>query len=240
MNCLNCKRKINDNINFCPYCQANLTQSLRPDKPENSDSMAIKKHKTPKGCIIAVVIWLAVLAVVVGGVVFFALRDKNEKNARIEYINCLNGFNYSVIDSANKAEDFGSLVRDVWYNTIYEIRDSRTNKYTLKSRTGLTFNDSFNDSLARLYEDENVIEIVGLLKECQDLVNEWYLLLQNPDDEFKECFALVNSLYDDYMRLTNLVISPSGSLQSYTNEFNTTRDGLLEKYKKLDLLIPSE
>lgn len=37
---------------------------------------------------------------------------------------------YTMLDGAAKAENAGNLIKSVWYNAIYEERDTETDKYT--------------------------------------------------------------------------------------------------------------
>ena len=45
--------------------------------------------------------------------------------------------------------------------------------------------------------------------------------LVNPPEEYKEAYEKLQDFYDSYFELTNLVISPTGSLSSYTNAILT-------------------
>lgn len=38
-----------------------------------------------------------------------------------------------MIDGAAKAENAGNLIKSVWYNAIFEERNSETDKYTVKN-----------------------------------------------------------------------------------------------------------
>lgn len=221
INCKECAKPISDEAAVCCKCGYPMSSS----------------KKSSSGCVITVgVIWFVILAIIVGAVWFFTTKNKNAK----EYTANLNNFNSIVLSGANGAEYLGILIEDVWRNTIQKKYDSRTNKYTLKEGSNSVFNDSFDDSLARFFQDENIKDYIKTIESTQEIVQDLYLQLQNPSDEFKVCYDLVDSLYDDYMRLTNLVISPTGSLNSYSDEFRYLRKVLLEKHKKLDLLIPNE
>ena len=37
---------------------------------------------------------------------------------------------YLMLDGAADAETCGNLIKNVWYNAIYEVSDSKTDKYT--------------------------------------------------------------------------------------------------------------
>lgn len=59
---------------------------------------------------------------------------------------------------ASEAEDAGNLIKSVWYNTIYEETDSKTDKYTHSESNGFRFNKDFNDSLSALFSDSDFTE----------------------------------------------------------------------------------
>ena len=44
--------------------------------------------------------------------------------------------------------------------------------------------------------------------------------LKNPPAEYQEAYEKLNELYDSYFVLTNLAVSPTGSLQTFSSDFN--------------------
>lgn len=61
--------------------------------------------------------------------------------------------------------------------------------------------------------------------------------LTNPPDEMQEAYTALKEYYDAYIELTNLATNPSGSLQSFSNNFNTADTEAANCYNAMDLYI---
>jgi len=61
--------------------------------------------------------------------------------------------------------------------------------------------------------------------------------LNNPPDEYKDAYDTVKELYDVYIEFTNLVVSPFGSLQSYTSNYNDADAKVFNNYKAMQLYL---
>jgi hypothetical protein len=129
------------------------------------------------------------------------------------------------------------LTLNVWRNTIYDEYDSETAKYTHPN--GFC-NDDFNDSLALLYSDPEIIAVIATIERNQESVKALYRALQNPTDEFKSCYDVVDKLYSAYYNFTNMAVSPSGSYNSFSDAFSEYDTLFVELYNKLLILIPEE
>ena len=106
------------------------------------------------------------------------------------------------------SEEFGGLTKRVWYNCIYEKSDPETDKYT----KGIfdTFYSDFNYALSTLIKE-----------------------LNNPPEGWEEAYKDIQAFYDSFISLSNLVISPSGNLQSYSDNFSNADNEMTKNYKKV-------
>ena len=145
-----------------------------------------------------------------------------------------------MLSGAADAEGLGNLTKAVWYNTIYEEYDIETDKYTKDENSSYKFNDDFNTSLSKLYADDSTKETIKKIEENQSSVSDLMKAIQNPTEEFKACYDTMSETYDAYLRLTSLAISPSGSLQSYSENFNSADDDFITLYNKLETQIPEK
>ena len=121
-----------------------------------------------------------------------------------------------MLSSAASAESAGNLIKSVWYNAIYEERDSSTDQYT---RPNGYFVSDFNEALGNLFSDSSFKAKISSIESSQDSVLEIMKDLQNPPEEYQNAYAAIEELYDDYLELTNLVTDPTGSLQSFSNSY---------------------
>ena len=88
-----------------------------------------------------------------------------------------------------------------------------------------------------MFSDEEFQDKIASIKSNQDTVKELMQELTNPPAEYEEAYNTLKDYYDAYLELTNLAISPSGSLQSYTDDFNEADSNVLKYYNAMDVYI---
>jgi len=225
ISCPECGKDISDAASACPHCGHPIQEPQPQDAPP-----APRKSKRP------FVIAACVLALVAVVGIFIGVQQRRASD-RAAYIASLNELRAQTIRGGAIAEKMCNLTKQVWYNTIHEERGSATDKYT---RTGGVFHDDFNTSLSALYADEDVVTVVTGLRASREVVDGIMADLQNPSSEFSTCYEAADSLYDAYCGLVDLAISPSGSLQTYSENFGEYDDNLIKYYRKLETLIPTE
>lgn len=242
--CPECQREISDKVKACPHCGYPLsldesTDSLTPATSGANEITTLPPTKTRK--IIPVI--AVVVIIIIAAIVALSIQKKNQQIAvHDEYVDNLVSVRYLMLDGAADAEKLGNLVKSVWYNTIYEKRDGKTDKYTIndtiKYRT--TFHSDFNLSLRNLYADDSTKSTVEAIQTNQSSVAELMKSIQNPTEEFKICYDTISEMYEAYSKMTSLAVSPSGSLSSYSENFNKADDDFMTFYNKLDTQIPNK
>jgi hypothetical protein len=162
---------------------------------------------------------------------------KKNKAAKIstDYSKNLKTATLAMLNGASSAEDAGNLIKSVWYNTIYKKSDSTTDKYTKSNVWG--FNNDFNDSLSALFADSSFKSTIEKINSNQDTVTNLMKELQNPPEEYTEAYSSIKEFYDAYLELTGLVTNPSGSLQTFSSDFNNAVSETAKCYKAMDIYI---
>lgn len=234
--CPECGKEISDKAKACPNCGYQPEQSseiMEDSKLTNSGDECKPDNPRKKKQILIVL----VAAVVVIAVILFAALKSKESKARKAYIDNLNQARDAMLESGAEAESICNLTKSVWYNTIYEESDPETDKYT---KTGNKFNDDFNDSLYNLFSDSDYILSVATIEAQRESIAQIMTELQNPPDEFTSCYETIDKLYDEYLGLSDLAISPKGSLQTYSESFSDYDSNFMTYYNKLGALIQEE
>ncbi len=176
---------------------------------------------------------------------FLALGEYKDSTARAEesriyakndYIDKLHLIRYSMLNGASEAESVCNLTAKVWNNAIHEERDAETDKYTMTDN--LWFVSDFNDALYNLFKDPDFMDQTSNIEKNQAEVANTLKELQNPIDEFKECYATVNTLYGSYKSLTDLAVNPTGSYTTFTQNKNAKVSSFLEVFSLLETQIP--
>lgn len=194
------------------------------------------KSKKPSKGVIVIIAAVVLIAIIIVSVV---IHSKSKAAAlRADYIENLEAFHYSALCGTADAETQCNLYTSVWHDAIYKEDNPDTSKYTHKLNG--EFADDFNDALSMVYVytvdeqtaiEENQTEVQGLYQALMDV----------PEDaDLQACFEVVDEMYDTYITFTNLALSPSGSLTTYSADVRQYDSEFMEYYDKLKLLIPDE
>lgn len=193
----------------------------------NMENVEIAENKKPKRKLI--IIGIIVFICIIAGLILFLQSRKSA------YIEKLETTRIEMLDGGGKAESLCNLTNKVWYNAIYEKYDDETDEYT-KDWTG--FIVSFDKAIGNLYSDEDTINEVLKIQENQEEVKNLIKDLQNPPNGLDDCYDTILNMYDYYKNLTDLAISPTGSLEDYSNSKSEAIDGFMTEYEKLDNIMP--
>ena len=229
--CEECGTELENGAKICPKCGCPVPLS---DEEK-------KKKKKKKTILIITSIIMVILLIIVVVCIRGVLEKKQEEKAAAaekeamieasnEYSANLTLASISMLSGASTAEEAGTLIHDVWYNTIFDKYDESTSKYT-------SGNSDFNDSLAELFEDQEFKNKIDSIKENQDTVKDFMQKLTNPPSEYEKAYEAINEYYDAYLELTNLVTNPTGNLQSYTDAFNEADSNVAKCYQAMDIYL---
>lgn len=202
-----------------------------------------KKSNTKTTVIIAVIIAVVLIVGAVVGVLLYnqhkAEEERLAEESRIAeekaaYEDNLHLFFYATINGAAKAETSGNLIKSVWYNAIYEERNAETDPYT---RPNGYFVDDFNDALGNLFADESFISNINEIKANEEVVTGYMKALMNPPEGYEATYDAVKECYDAYLTFVNLVENPTGSLKSFSENFNEADTVCVNKWNTLKLYV---
>ena len=205
--CPKCEETISEKATVCPRCNSAVKQ----------------KQKKHKGTIISIIVFaLIVVSVLEIGI--------SQKAKELKYYSNMETVSFTMLDGAAKAEDAGNLIKSVWYNAIFEERNSETDKYTMKNGK---FVDDFNDALSELFADENFSNSISEIVTNQSDVANLMKQLKEPPKKYEEAYSVLKVYYDNYLKMTKIVINPTGSLNTFSEDFNTYDNNTVDSYEKM-------
>ena len=227
-NCPDCGAELEEGMETCPKCGCPIENIIETEKiPQQVEVTGVKITKKSKK-----IIAIAAIAVIVAAIIA-AIGVEAQKQSE-EYGTNLNMAAYSMLSGASDAETCGNLIKQVWYNAIYEKSDSKTDKYTKPK--GYYVSD-FNDALQNLFSDNSFSSQIADINDNKDTVNSLMKKLKNPPEEYKDAYESLSKLYDAYISLTNLATDPTGSLQTYSQNFNDADNETLNCYNALKMYL---
>lgn len=212
--CEDCKKEYDISMGTCPNCGC----------PNSAVKQKQKKHKS-------VIISIIVFALIVVGVLGIGISKKAKE---LEYYSNMETVSFTMLDGAAKAENAGNLIMSVWYNAIYEERDSETDQYTMKNGK---FVDDFNDALSELFADENFSNSISEIESNQYEVANLMKQLKEPPKKYEEAYSVLKVYYDNYLKMTKIVINPIGSLNTFSEDFSTYDNNTVDSYEKMKLYL---
>ena len=240
--CPKCEKTISDKATVCPQCNFNFLQqnlimcedcateydiklSACPNCGCPNSTVEQKKKKKKYKYIIISAVVIVLIAICVFAFSILQKAKETRYYTNMEYVS------YTMLDGAAKAEKAGNLIKSVWYNAIYEERDAETDKYTMKNGK---FVDDFNDALSNLFADEYFVNSIAEIELKQTEVNDLMKELRNPPKKYDEAYSVLKSYYDNYLKMTNLVIHPDGSLKTFSKDFNKYDTDAVNSYEKME------
>ena len=97
----------------------------------------------------------------------------------------------------------------------------------------------FNDALDNLFADEDFQATNESIETSRDLVDMYMEELKNPPEKYEKCYDMALELYGEYKSFTNLALDPTGSYETFNDDFSEADDETVELYEKFVSMIPS-
>ena len=238
--CEECGTEIPEGMDACPNCgcpipiKEEVTEKAHQKVEVTAVNLPKMNKNAKKYVIIACV---AVLAIIIA--IFAGNKAKEQKLAEeaaqrsANYASTLETASFTMLLGAIEAEEAGNLIKSVWYNAIYEEYDSETNKYTRPNG----YYVDFNDALSNLFSDYDFSSKVSSIESNQALVAGLMKDLKNAPEEYEDTYEAIKELYDAYTALTNLATNPTGSLQTFSQNFNEADTAVANCYDAMKLYI---
>lgn len=238
--CGACGAELKSDFRLCPICGCpvegaddagnaqTVAQPLNAE-PQKVEIAAVNlgvKKKSKIAIIIAAVavVFIAVVSVIIGVIV----KNVSESN----YISNYESTAQLMLDGAADAEKACNLIKNVWYDTIYEEYDSETYEFTHGT---YGFHDDFNDALAELFVDDDFVSMIDSIETNQILVASSMKDLQDPPEEYEEAYDALRDFYDAYLEITGLAVNPTGSLTTFSSNFNDADSEAIKSYNEVEL-----
>jgi hypothetical protein len=161
---------------------------------------------------------------------YYLYQQKKEKEAE-KYGEDLNFLVMNMLSTGADAEEMINTYIDVWHDAI--------------------FNDSAEVGGERYYDFDSAVaaqksefEQDGKIEELQkslDKTEKELKKLKNPPEEYKEAYELAVDMYKVHREFVGYAISPTGSLQSYSDDARDLSQeymtNITSKYRKHSLMI---
>ena len=157
-------------------------------------------------------------------------RIKDEEKREKEYRDDFYNLAYDILSGAAEVEKCGNLIRNVWYNTIWEEDDSETDMYT---KNNGVFYDDFNDALGVLFASETYKEYVKNINKYKTDTGSAILKLSDHPTKYDDSYNDLKEFYDDFISFSNSCLNPIGSYNTYSSNFTSSDNQIISSYDKV-------
>lgn len=230
INCPECSKEISDKVKTCPHCGFPLVEEIKEEIPQKVEVTDVKLKgidaKFKKKIIIICIAVVLIIAIVAG----ISFATKSSKSAA--FSENLSTVTYLMLDGAADSETAGNLIKSVWHNSIFEERDSETDKYT---RPDGYFVEDFNTALGNLFDDSTFQSDIDKIESNQDSVKELMKEMTDVPEEYTDAYATLKDMYESYLSLTGLAVNPTGSLQDFSTNFNDADSEFAKYYDQIGM-----
>lgn len=211
----------------CPDCESTAVTVMEPEpEPESAEPTITEQKKSGKKSKTPLLLAAVVILAAVG--VMWQINDTKLK----QYADTMAQTAYSMMTGTDEANSCGSLIVQVWQNAIYHTENDTTDPYT---RPDGQFVEDFNDALRNLLTDFEFSARQALLAENRATVQSGMRELKDPPSKYREEYAALCDLYDDYIAVVNLALNPQGSLTSYSEEYHAASKAAYESCVRINL-----
>lgn len=258
ISCPNCGKEVSDRAEKCPACGFILIEKTAEEPqtslcPECSTPLPADAEVCPNcGCPIEHIqiepeaqkveltkvnlstssknkLVVALIAVVIIAAVAVLGIQISKNNAAATYQENINSVTSLMLLGATQAESSGGLIHDVWSDTIFDDYSVTTNKYVRNA------GGDFNTALANLFSDSDFQADIQSIEDNKESVNALMKKLSSPPDDLRDEYDAVKKLYDAYLEMVNSVTNPTGSLQTFTSNFNNADSSFYNCYTAMDM-----
>ncbi|SFG57611.1 zinc ribbon domain-containing protein [Oribacterium sp. WCC10] len=236
--CPECGAELEDGASICSKCGCPIEEAKPEAKDQIPQQVEVTKVNIASPINKKSIIMAMVALVVVVGIIFGVKKVQEDKAVQeaaklsADYGENLKNISYLMLSGASDAEECGNLIKSVWSNAIYEKRDATTDKYT---RPKGYFPDDFNVALGNLFGDSSFQSKIDNIESNQKSVTSAMKDMKNPPEEWEDAYDDLQTFYDSYLDLTNQVINPTGSLQTFADNFNTADTAVANAYSRMKL-----
>lgn len=236
--CEDCGTELDAECTSCPVCGCPVPSNVDvPQKVEVTSFALPKMKKNIKKVTLLIVLPIIVATVVlsVGKHIQNQKAEEAAANQKAEYAANLDTVSFLMLQGASEAETAGNLIQSVWHDAIYKEQNAATYKYVRPDRSEPYVD--FNTALINLFSDPDFTDTIKSIESNQESVSALMKELKNPTDEYRDAYDALKNYYNAYTVLVNLVTSPSGSLQSFTQDFHDADTKLINSFETMQVYL---
>lgn len=225
--CLNCGAILQKGQEFCTKCGQKVGSKSGNNLNSDSNQFDANVKKKKSRVLLIIIAAVLIVCIVIGVVLANILGAKNAEEAKDKYIANVEEFLQESLDAGINLEDIGDTVVTYWYENIYDdLHGSDINE-----AIAAALDEKSSEISSAEHDDTDVRNLYSLIKNVPDEISE-----EDVDDIEELCDA-AKELYNVYIDFYGLATSPSGSYNSYTEDYGETKDELISCIRELEALL---
>lgn len=206
---------------------------------KNDELVITKKENTPgtkpiykRPLFIILFAVIVITACISGGLLH---KHNLEQDNIKKYTKILSDYENVSIKYGVLCEKTSNLIARVWYNSIFEKSDRKTDKYTKKSGR---FNKDFNDSLRALFSSKTYLKQLAKIEVKKDSLDKLYKKAKNYQTavndknkvKFTDAYNALQDLNEQVEAFYIVASEPNGSYENYRDKISQVDNDFVAKY----------
>lgn len=238
--CPECGQELEEGVTVCPNCgcpvediqeaEKQAPESAQNTSPQQVEVTGVRVNKK-RLKVVAIVAVILVAVLVIGGISYSNIQKANKIAAEEKYASDLQSISTLMLGSAAEAETCGNLIKKVWSNAIFKDDDPETDEYTQPDGYFI----DFNDALINLFADSDFSSKILDIKNSQSLVSTQMKDMKNPPEAYEDAYKELSELYSAYNTFVDYVENPTGSLQTFNENFGNYDSNVSSSYNDLEI-----
>ncbi|MBR1930805.1 MAG: hypothetical protein IJ833_04925 [Lachnospiraceae bacterium] len=141
----------------------------------------------------------------------------------------------AILDSCCQVEDCGNMIIAVWNNSIYNKEAANTDMYTREDNGTGAFYEDFNDALDNLFLDPEFAGQIDAIRLQQQNIIALMREMNDLQENNQEVYDDLKNYYECYMQFADMVVHPTGSLSSFSSDFDEADENTVRYYRNIIL-----
>ena len=213
-------------IKYCPNCGKEFSTDEQYCSACGSLLAYAEQTQTKKSGIRRIMLVLLFLVLFAGGL--FVYNEYKKAKFQNDCYDLVMG----MLDGMVVAEDTSNDIIEIWYNSIWKVDDSKTNRYTLDENG--YFYDDFNDALNKYASSATYEQNIKSIFSCIDTASTSMSKIRGSVPKgFERMYNDVEDYFDLFLEFVNLPIDVNESYNTYVEKFNNLEDRSATKIEKI-------
>jgi|GEM_PF-6981180 len=213
--CRFCSKQFSDRLSICPFCKRDVSDEVTITPPAVSSDNIAQTHT--KRYVNPIIVVSVVVALGISFLGFKFCQNMERRNASREFSSLVGAVSGKLITLALRSEDVVNDINKEWRDAIFSEYKKR----------------DFNEAIAEVRMKRS--SEISSIKELSESIAIDIKKMNPPEGKEKD-FQRLKELYLLFNKFADMAVSPSGSLQTYSQQNSALTVEIKSAIRELELM----